>query len=122
MYVLNENSSSELADATDIRLQTVHTYLCHCRTCTWQERDRWIGLVTAQGCSCDGATDAECDTCRDSWTWLDGSAVDVVLFNGTEPADNTALCARITTAGAWAGLACDERLKSVCKTGRIINN
>ena len=85
--------------------------------CTWQERDRWIGLVTSQGCTCANVTAAECQACRDSWTWLDGSAVTINRFGGVEPNLRNERCARLTTTGEWAGSGCTAKFKSICKRG-----
>ena len=86
------------------------------RPCGWRQRSRWIGFVTAQGCTCRNVDSDECATCHNSWTWLDGSPVSLRRFAPSQPSDNRR-CAYMSFTGSWYSAECDTQLYSVCKKG-----
>ena len=90
----------------------------YCRPCSWSYRDRWIGFVTSQGCTCSSSFSSDvCDACRATWTWLDGSPVNIERFKDNEPSGYNEICALFRYKGDWSGYPCSKQLKSVCKKG-----
>ena len=91
--------------------------------CSFEERDRWIGLRRPDSvldCSCaNNVAAANCDVCRQSFVWLDGTRPRVTRFSDGEPDDSREQCVRVTMSGKWAGYRCDDMLKSVCQRGKI---
>ena len=89
------------------------------RGCTSIHIDRWIGVVLPDGvddCGCADPASNACATCRNSWTWRNGSSISTQRFSGTEP-DRGERCARMEESGSWAGTSCSTQLRAVCKIG-----
>ena len=79
-------------------------------------RDRWIGFVTVGGgCSCVGVDQTACETCRSSWTWIDGSPNSFRKFAPRHPMSGSTACARMLRDGQWTDTGCDLEIKSICK-------
>ena len=88
-------------------------------SCTFHDRERWIGLFRPDdtpACGCINVTMDFCEECRQNFTWVDESELGELRFSDEEPAAHEA-CVRVTSSGLWAGYPCDRALKSVCKRG-----
>ena len=85
----------------------------------YTESDYYVGLYrTTTACSCRGYSHTTCDTCRASWSWYDGSAMNWWNWQDEEP--NEFACGRISREG-WAENECTEELKYICQRGKIFS-
>ena len=72
-------------------------------------------------CNCGISGTAECEACRRSWVWEDGTIFDYDEFHDWvrgEPhtRDN---CARLYIWDGWRGMSCDFNFRLVCKIGKL---
>ena len=96
---------------------------CQRRTLYWlfysttSQRDLWIGLQkqTSLRCGCDGVTADECESCRATWSWYDGTPMNWWLWMDGEP-DIYGNCGRLGPE-SWAENACNIGLKYICERG-----
>ena len=82
----------------------------------------WIGLVSGPSgpCTCGTAGTAECDACRRSWVWSDGTIFDYDKFQdwaSNEP-DISESCAYFYYS-SWRGYECSTRYGFMCKIGKL---
>ena len=91
-------------------------------SCTFHDRDRWIGLYRPSdvpACGCSGnVSAADCEQCRQSFVWINGTQSSISRFSDGEPGSHEA-CVRLQFSGSWAGLPCHRKLKSVCKRSKF---
>ena len=78
-----------------------------------QQRDCWIGLYRhADYCTCSSIDD--CDTCRASWSWSDGTPMSWWNWLPQEP--GAATCGRLSVDG-WAEYDCEANYRLICERG-----
>ena len=91
----------------------------HCGLCrNYTESDCYIGLYQNDTvCSCLGAavSSSDCELCRASWSWYDGTNMSWWNWRSDEPAAFG--CGRLTSDG-WATNSCDEPMRYVCTRGK----
>ena len=84
-----------------------------------QARDCWIGLRRTSGdCTCDGTPTEDCESCRASWSWSDGTTMSWWNWLEEEP-DGSGDCGRLTEHG-WAEEPCSQSHRFICVRGREV--
>ena len=82
-----------------------------------EQRDSWIGLHRLTGdCTCAGATNDECEACRASWSWTDGTPMTWWNWLPREPGVSD--CGRLSAAG-WAEYECSAKYRFICAKGNV---
>ena len=103
--------------ATHVSCHFMRCYYCFSRSRdrNYWDRDLWIGLYhNGSDCSCATADGADCEACRASWTWYEGTTMGWWTWSSNEP--TTFDCGRLTP-DAWASTDCVLELKYVCERG-----
>ena len=79
------------------------------------QRDCWLGLHRNSSlCTCSQATEAECEACRQSWSWNDGT--DMSWYNWLPREPGGANCGRLGVNG-WAEYECSAKYRFICERG-----
>ena len=80
----------------------------------WEDRARWFGLSADTPCQCTGI----CLSCRDRFTWSDGSSAGGYLnWRDNQPSNNDE-CMAMDQSGKWWGFECSLQLKFICEKGK----
>ena len=83
---------------------------------TLSERDLWIGLfLELTRCECSGATAEDCEACRATWLWYEGTPMSWWAWKEGEP-NIYGDCGRLGPF-AWAENSCTVGLKYICEKG-----
>ena len=97
---------------------TYFGYYCFCRCLSrrsYRDSDAYVALYRdAPSCSCRGSSSADCEACRASWGWHDGTPMHWWNWQDEEP--NLSPCGRIAN-DAWAENSCSEEIRFVCERG-----
>ena len=79
------------------------------------DRDCYVGLTrTASSCTCQDVAEDECEACRASWSWSDGTAMSWWNWHDGEPGEFS--CGRISPS-AWAENECSTEIRYICERG-----
>ena len=82
----------------------------------WEDRARWFGMSADPPCSCTET----CTSCRDRFTWSDGSSAgEYENWRYDQPTNNDE-CMVMDSIGRWWGFECSLQLKFICKKGEWI--
>ena len=105
----------------EINIVMVGVILCIALGCVLNsdgnQKDLWIGLHRRTGsCSCSQVSDAECDACRASWSWTDGTLMTWWNWLPREPGASS--CGRLSADG-WAEYECASNYRFICERGNI---
>ena len=82
-----------------------------------QMRHCWIGLRRySESCTCVQASVYECEVCRASWSWSDGSAMSWWNWQPQEP--GVTACGRLG-ADDWTEYGCSASNRFICERGKL---
>ena len=96
--------------------KTIATIICcHCFHRFSTPSDRWIGLHrSADYCTCASVSTEQCEACRASWSWSDGTNMTWSSWVPREP--GSAKCGRLSATG-WAEYDCSAHYRFICERG-----
>ena len=80
-----------------------------------RQSELWVGLRrVSEMCSCSGASESICNTCRSSWSWTSGSSMAWSNWIPREPGPSE--CGRLVNNG-WAEYECTAKYRFICERG-----
>ena len=92
---------------------SIYVVFCLCSVSDLQ--DCWIGLNRdTTVCTCSQVSDEDCETCRATWSWTDGTEMSWWRWQPREP--GTSSCGRLSVTG-WAEIACERQYRFICERG-----